>query len=119
MEQQQQQPQAVTVHRNDGAVETDTKDKPDDDDTMLLANLTLQDITEPITITTTTSGSSNNTQQQQQQIPKVRFIEDITQYVQSFPSPYIVTAELLIGAFTQLHTKYKLSETSLLRKRTL
>lgn len=49
-------------------------------------------------------------------IPTVKFLEDITTYVESF-SPKRVTAELLIGAYTQLHTKYKLSESSLLRKR--
>jgi hypothetical protein len=49
-------------------------------------------------------------------IPAVKFLEDIADYVASF-APKRVTAELLIGAYTQLHTKYKLSESSLLRKR--
>jgi hypothetical protein len=49
-------------------------------------------------------------------IPAVKFLEDIHEYVESF-APKRVTAELLIGAYTQLHTKYKLSESSLLRKR--
>ena len=83
------------------------------EDTMM-AILTLQDITE--TPPTITHLDGENDTYQSTNIPKVKFIDDISQYIQSF-TPKIVTAELLIGAYTQLHTKYKLSETSLLRKR--
>jgi hypothetical protein len=78
----------------------------DDDDDVIggVVNLTLHDITE-------------HTVTHPRGIPTVKFLDNVTQYVQSFTPP--ATAELLIGAYTQLHTKYKLSETSLLRKRTL
>jgi hypothetical protein len=49
-------------------------------------------------------------------IPAVLFIDDITAYSESF-TPH-AGAELLIGAYTQLHTKYKSSEASLQNKRT-
>jgi hypothetical protein len=79
----------------------------DDDDVSGVVNLTLHDITEQdVTQPPHPRG-----------IPTVKFLDNVTQYVQSFTPP--ATAELLIGAYTQLHTKYKLSETSLLRKRTL
>ena len=50
-------------------------------------------------------------------IPAVLFIEDITAFSESF-TPH-AQAELLIGAYTQLHTKYKSSEASLRNKRAL
>jgi hypothetical protein len=81
----------------------------DDDDDVSgsgVVNLTLHDITEQdVTQPPHPRG-----------IPTVKFLDNVTRYVQSFTPP--ATAELLIGAYTQLHTKYKLSETSLLRKRT-
>lgn len=49
-------------------------------------------------------------------IPAALFIDDITAFSESF-SPQPAQAELLIGAYTQLHTKYKSSEASLLGKR--
>jgi hypothetical protein len=51
-------------------------------------------------------------------IPAARFIEDINSFSRSF-QPVPASAELLIGAFTQLHTKYKASEQSLMQKSTL
>ena len=93
----------------------------EDDDTSMMAILTLPDITElppeSGSDSETDKNNSDSTTYRSTTIPKVKFIDDIPQYVQSF-EPKIVTAELLIGAYTQLHTKYKLSETSLLRKRT-
>ena len=83
-----------------------------DKDVTMMAILTLQDITEIPPIST----EGENETYQSTSIPKVKFIDDIAQYIESF-TPKLVTAELLIGAYTQLHTKYKLSETSLLRKR--
>jgi hypothetical protein len=71
------------------------------DDNLPPPDLTLEDITD---------GDNGRG------IPAVKFIEDITRYTNSFIPP--ASAELLIGAYTQLHTKYKLSETSLLTKRT-
>lgn len=50
-------------------------------------------------------------------IPAALFIDDITAFSESF-TPH-AQAELLIGAYTQLHTKYKSSEASLQNKRTL
>jgi hypothetical protein len=50
-------------------------------------------------------------------IPAARFIEDITGFSKSF-LPVPASAELLIGAYTQLHTRYKSSEQSLKQKRT-
>jgi hypothetical protein len=50
-------------------------------------------------------------------IPAALFVEDITSFAESF-KPY-AKAELLIGAYTQLHTKYKSSEASLKNKRKL
>lgn len=49
-------------------------------------------------------------------IPAVKFIEDISGFSSSF-QPVPASAELLIGAFTQLHTKYKASEQNLRQKR--
>lgn len=49
-------------------------------------------------------------------IPAVLFIEDITAFSDSFTP--CASAELLIGAYTQLHEKYKLSEASLESKST-
>jgi hypothetical protein len=50
-------------------------------------------------------------------IPAALFVEDITSFAESF-KPH-AKAELLIGAYTQLHTKYKSSEASLKNKRKL
>lgn len=88
--------------------------KDRDEDTTMMAILTLQDITE--IPPANSSLDFENDAYQSTTIPKVKFIDDISHYILSF-TPKIVTAELLIGAYTQLHTKYKLSETSLLRKR--
>ena len=50
-------------------------------------------------------------------LPRVQFVEDIRAFADSFtPS---ASAELLIGAFTELHGKYKASEATLQSKRTL
>lgn len=49
-------------------------------------------------------------------IPAVLFVDDITAFAESF-TPH-AQAELLIGAYTQLHSKYKSSEASLKSKRT-
>jgi hypothetical protein len=44
-------------------------------------------------------------------IPAAKFIEDIEQFSESFAPA--ASAELLIGAYTQLHAKYKSSEAGL------
>lgn len=49
-------------------------------------------------------------------LPIVKFVEDIGAFAESFQPP--ASAELLIGAFTELHGKYKASEVSLQSKRT-
>jgi hypothetical protein len=49
-------------------------------------------------------------------IPIAKFIDDIGKFAESFQPP--ASAELLIGAYTQLYNKYKSYETSLTRKRT-
>lgn len=48
-------------------------------------------------------------------IPSVKFVADVSEFVETFQPP--ATAELLIGAYSQLHTKYKSSEASLQGKR--
>lgn len=50
-------------------------------------------------------------------IPEVKFIEDITAFANSFSSETTCSAEVLIGAFTDLFTKYKAYESSLTQKR--
>jgi hypothetical protein len=117
-EQQQQQRQhldSLSLNETNGTNHNPTQMDKDEEDTSMMAILTLQDITDlPPTPMNTEGG---NEAYQSTSIPKVKFIDDIGQYIESF-TPKLVTAELLIGAYTQLHTKYKLSETSLLRKRT-
>jgi hypothetical protein len=108
-QQQQKQLKSLSLNRIDHNGNGDQ-----DEDMTMMAILTLQDITEIPPATTSLNGENDT--YQPTTIPKVKFIDDISQYIKSF-TPKIVTAELLIGAYTQLHTKYKLSETSLLRKR--
>lgn len=82
-----------------------------------------------------TGAESNNTEQSQQQpnnipdmsllniidgenergIPQVKFIDDVGAFAKSFTPP--ASAELLIGAYSELHAKFKTYETSLSRKR--
>ena len=50
-------------------------------------------------------------------IPVVKFIEDVDAFSNSFSPPS--SAELLIGAYSELHSKFKTFETSLTQKRTL
>ncbi len=50
-------------------------------------------------------------------IPQVRFVEDITAFSESFAPA--ASAELMIGAFTELFAKYKNYETSLIHKSTI
>jgi hypothetical protein len=49
-------------------------------------------------------------------IPKVKFLDDIEAFANSFTPP--AQPELLIGGFSQLHVKYKSTEASLQNKRT-
>lgn len=51
----------------------------------------------------------------EREIPVAKFIDDIGQFAESFQPP--ASAELLIGAYTQLYNKYKTYEASLTRKR--
>lgn len=53
--------------------------------------------------------------QNERGIPSVRFIEDIGTFSNTFTPP--ASAELLIGAFTDLFQKYKAFETNLTQKR--
>ena len=50
-------------------------------------------------------------------LPIVKFLEDIEAFAESFQPT--ASAELLIGAFTELHGKYKASEANLQSKRKL
>lgn len=50
----------------------------------------------------------------ERKIPVAKFVEDIGQFSASFTPP--ASAELLIGAYSELHTKYKMYESSLTRK---
>ena len=50
-------------------------------------------------------------------IPVVKFIDDVGAFTESFTPP--ASAELLIGAYTELHSKFKTYEISLTQKRTL
>ena len=47
-------------------------------------------------------------------IPYVKFIEDVEAFANSFSPP--ATAEVLIGAYSELHSKFKTFETSLSQK---
>ena len=47
-------------------------------------------------------------------IPLVKFIEDVDAFATSFTPPS--SAELLIGAYSELHSKFKTFETSLTQK---
>ena len=49
-------------------------------------------------------------------IPVVKFIDDVGAFAESFTPP--ASAELLIGAYTELHSKFKTYEISLTQKRT-
>mmetsp|Transcript_45388 Transcript_45388/g.94484 ORF Transcript_45388/g.94484 Transcript_45388/m.94484 type:complete len:87 (-) Transcript_45388:751-1011(-) len=49
-------------------------------------------------------------------IPLVKFIEDVDAFANSFTPPS--SAELLIGAYSELHSKFKTFETSLTQKKT-
>lgn len=48
-------------------------------------------------------------------IPNVKFIDDVDVFSNSFTPP--ASAELLIGAYSELHSKFKTFETSLTQKR--
>lgn len=49
-------------------------------------------------------------------IPYVKFIEDVEEFANTFDPP--ASAELLIGAYSELHQKFKTFETSLQQKST-
>jgi hypothetical protein len=49
-------------------------------------------------------------------IPVVKFIDDVDAFASSFTPP--ASAELLIGAYSELHSKFKTFETSLTQKST-
>ena len=53
----------------------------------------------------------------ERKIPAAKFIEDIAAFTASFSPP--ASAELLIGAYSELHSKYKRYELTLTRKRKL
>jgi hypothetical protein len=48
-------------------------------------------------------------------IPVVKFIEDVEAFANQFTPP--ASAELLIGAYSELHSRFKTFETSLVQKR--
>ena len=50
----------------------------------------------------------------ERKIPAAKFIEDIAAFAASFSPP--ASAELLIGAYSELHSKFKTFETSLTQK---
>jgi hypothetical protein len=50
-------------------------------------------------------------------IPTAKFVDDLGAFAESFSPP--ASAELLIGAYTELHTKYKSFEITLTQKRKL
>lgn len=75
-----------------------SQDKNDDE--APVADLSLKDIT---------SGEN------ERGIPATKFIEDIDSFVNSFDPP--ATSELLIGAFSDLFSKYKQYENRLTQKR--
>ena len=47
-------------------------------------------------------------------IPFVKFIDDVDSFVNSFTPP--ASAELIIGAYSELHSKFKTFETTLTQK---
>jgi hypothetical protein len=47
-------------------------------------------------------------------IPKVKFVEDIGDFAETFDPP--ASTEILIGAFSDLYAKYKSSENMLIQK---
>lgn len=47
-------------------------------------------------------------------IPFVKFIDDVETFANTFTPP--ATAELLIGAYSELHSKFKTFETTLTQK---
>ena len=47
-------------------------------------------------------------------IPKAKFIDDVDEFASSFQPP--ASAELLIGAYTELHSKYKAFESNFIQK---
>jgi hypothetical protein len=47
-------------------------------------------------------------------IPFVKFIDDVDSFANSFTPP--ASAELMIGAYSELHSKFKTFETSLTQK---
>ena len=51
----------------------------------------------------------------ERKIPTAKFIDDIGAFSESFEPP--ASSELLIGAYTELHNKYKTFEATLARKR--
>lgn len=50
-------------------------------------------------------------------IPIVKFVDDVGAFAESFTPP--APAELLVGAYSELHAKFKTYETSLIQKREL
>lgn len=50
----------------------------------------------------------------ERKIPRVKFIEDVGAFADSFDPP--LSAELLLGAYTELHGKYKAFEASFTQK---
>mmetsp|Transcript_5423 Transcript_5423/g.7847 ORF Transcript_5423/g.7847 Transcript_5423/m.7847 type:complete len:206 (-) Transcript_5423:1964-2581(-) len=82
------------------AVSTNEKASKDGDKEQETSNLQLESITDG---------------QNERGIPVVKFVEDITSFSKSFDPP--ASAELLIGAYSDLFAKFKSYESSLNQKR--
>lgn len=72
-----------------------------------MAEINEEDIPE-MTLLDITDGEN------ERKIPVAKFVEDIETFSKSFQPP--ASAELLIGAYSELHEKYKTYEGSLTRK---
>mmetsp|Transcript_34478 Transcript_34478/g.46175 ORF Transcript_34478/g.46175 Transcript_34478/m.46175 type:complete len:225 (-) Transcript_34478:180-854(-) len=90
---------------------TDASSPPNDEnnDSVDKNTLALEAAETNISMTSITEG------QNERGIPKVKFIEDINSFAKSFSPP--ASAELLIGAFSDLFSKFKAYETNLSQKR--
>ena len=78
---------------------TDSKDEAKKDSTTPMEDMSLLSITDG---------------ENERGIPFVKFIDDVEAFANTFNPP--ATAELLIGAYSELHSKFKTFETSLTQK---
>ena len=76
-----------------------------------LTALTKEAASTSLSLESITDGSNDR------DIPNVKFLEDIGDFAASFTPP--ASAELMIGAFSDLFGKFKTFETSLVQKREL